>query len=137
MPACKQNHIPAQNHYIRNDPTALEDLKVAARELRNGEHLVTPFHWEIEFPEVFAPDRGGFDAIVGNPPFAGKNTLINGNRAGYLDWLQTIHEEIYGNADLVAYFFRRAFGLLRPDGAFGLIATNIIGQGDTRHTGLR
>ena len=33
----------------------------------------------------------GFDAIVGNPPFAGKNTLVDGNRDGYLDWLKTIH----------------------------------------------
>ena len=34
-----------------------------------------PFHWELEFPEVFAGDNPGFDAIVGNPPFAGKNTI--------------------------------------------------------------
>lgn len=27
------------------------------------------FHWEIEFPDVFSPDRAGFDAIVGNPPW--------------------------------------------------------------------
>lgn len=25
------------------------------------------FHWELEFPEVF--ERGGFDAVVGNPPW--------------------------------------------------------------------
>ena len=98
---------------------------------------VFPFHWEIEFPEVFQREGPGFDAFVGNPPFAGKNTLINGNRAGYLDWLKTLHEQSHGNADLVAHFFRRAFDLLRPNGAFGLIATNTIGQGDTRSTGLR
>nr|WP_312022838.1 hypothetical protein [Bradyrhizobium sp. 2S1] len=37
---------------------------------------------------------------------------------------------------MVAHFFRRAFALLREGGAFGLIATNTIGQGDTRETGL-
>lgn len=47
-----------------------------------------------------------------------------------------MHEGAHGNADLVTHFFRRAFGLLREDGAFGLIATNTIGQGDTRETGL-
>ena len=36
---------------------------------------LTPFHWEIEFPEVFARDNGGFDAIVGNPPFAAARTI--------------------------------------------------------------
>ena len=37
----------------------------------------------------------------------------------------------------MAHFFRRAFNLIRSGGAFGLIATNTIGQGDTRTTGLR
>lgn len=105
--------------------------------LRGGEHPVRPFHWEIEFPEVFARDNPGFDAFVGNPPFAGKNTVAAGNRAGYGAWLQTLHEGSHGNADLVAHFFRRAFSLLREDGVFGLIATNTIAQGDTRESGLR
>jgi hypothetical protein len=96
---------------------------------------ITPFHWELEFPEVFR--RGGFDVIVGNPPFAGKNTIIEGHAAGYLDWLKLTHAESHGNSDLAAHFFRRAFTLLKPGGCFGLIATNTIGQGDTRSTGLR
>lgn len=95
-----------------------------------------PFHWEIEFPEVFARDNPGFDAVLGNPPFAGKNTITVASGPDYLPWLQTLHEGAHGNADLVAHFFRRAFGLLRAGGAFGLIATNTIGQGDTRSTGL-
>lgn len=115
-------------------PTEVDAAQAA---LLTGPRPVHPFHWEIEFPEVFQRDAPGFDAFVGNPPFAGKNTLINGNRAGYLDWLKVIHAESHGNADLVAHFFRRAFDLLRPHGAFGLIATNTIGQGDTRSTGLR
>ena len=55
-----------------------EKLDAAAASLRAGEHPIPPFHWEIEFPEVFARENGGFDAIVGNPPFAGKNTIIGG-----------------------------------------------------------
>src|SRR5690606_29867167 len=117
-----------------------DELKAAAASLRAGEHPLRPFHWTVEFPEVFDLQRRdgdpGFDAIVGNPPFAGKNTIIGSNRAHYLPWLQTLHEGAHGNADLVAHFFRRAFGLLRQDGVFGLIATNTIGQGDTRATGL-
>ncbi|MFZ1413235.1 MAG: DNA methyltransferase, partial [Defluviicoccus sp.] len=98
---------------------------------------ITPFHWPVEFPEVFDRANPGFDAIVGNPPFAGKNTIIAGNPDRYLDWLQTLHEGAHGNADLVAHFFRRAFGLLRQGGTLGLIATNTLRQGDTRSTGLR
>lgn len=111
-------------------------VQEAARELQQGPHPVRPFHWEVELPEVFARDNAGFDAIVGNPPFAGKNSILDANRTGILDWLKTIHEGAHGNADYVAHFFRRAWGLLRSGGAFGLIATNTIGQGDTRESSL-
>lgn len=104
---------------------------------RHGSPPLVPFHWELELPEVFDRERPGFDAIVGNPPFAGKNTLKDGSPEGYLDWLKELHEGAHGNADLVAHFFRRAFGLLRSGGRLGLIATNTIRQGDTRATGLR
>jgi hypothetical protein len=107
-----------------------------SNELSTGAHPLRPFHWPIEFPEVFSGEKPGFDAIVGNPPFAGKNTIIAGHRAYYLPWLQTLHSGAHGNADLVAHFFRRAFGLLRQGGVLGLIATNTIGQGDTRASGL-
>ena len=106
-------------------------------ELRRKEPPLAPFHWEIEFPEVFDRENPGFDAVAGNPPFAGKNTVAAANVAGYPDWLKQVHEESHGNADLVAHFFRRAFGLLRTGGTCGLIATNTIAQGDTRSTGLR
>ena len=117
----------------------LEAKRVA---MRKAEKPIVAFHWEIEFPEVFQLDanlraRSGFDAIVGNPPFAGKNTLIEGHADGYLDWLKMLHEKSHGNSDLVAHFYRRAFNLLTDGGCFGLIATNTIGQGDTRSTGLR
>ena len=98
---------------------------------------VAPFHWELEFPEVFGRENPGFDAVVGNPPFAGKNTVASAHAASYPDWLKHLHAESHGNSDLVAHFFRRAFNLLREGGTLGLIATNTIGQGDTRSTGLR
>lgn len=122
--------------HISGMPPRWDLLETAAARLRAGEHDVTPFHWQVEFPEVFARENGGFDAIVGNPPFAGKNTIIAGSAKNFLPWLQTLHEGAHGNADLVAHFFRRAFGLLRQGGVSGLIATNTIGQGDTRASGL-
>ena len=112
-------------------------MRALAAGLRAGPQGLGPFHWQIEFPEAFATIEPGFDAIVGNPPFAGKNTLIRGHRDNYLPWLQTLHTGAHGNADLVAHFFRRGFALLRPGGCLGLIATNTIGQGDTRESGLR
>ena len=70
-------------------------------------------------------------------PSEGRTRSASANPEHYLDWLKELHEESHGNADLVAHFYRRCFNLLRRDGAFGLIATNTIGQGDTRSTGLR
>ena len=105
--------------------------------LRRSEPPLTPFHWQIEFPEVFERDNPGFDAIVGNPPFAGKNTVRAANVRHYPEWLKEAHAESHGNADLVAHFFRRAFDLIRTGATFGLIATNTIAQGDTRNTGLK
>jgi hypothetical protein len=114
-----------------------EKLKAIRDSLRKAENPITPFNWEIEFPEVFDRPNPGFDAIIGNPPFAGKNTTINGHLDGYVDWLKDIHPGSHGNADIVAHFFRRVFTIVRKGGTFGLIATNTIAQGDTRSTGLR
>jgi hypothetical protein len=105
--------------------------------LRGGQFPVTPFHWEIEFPEVFDRENPGFDGIVGNPPFVGGRRVRSAFGGHYFDWIGIVNADSSGNADLVAHFFRRAFSLLRHDGCFGLIATNTIGQGDTRATGLR
>ena len=112
-------------------------LNEAVDQLRIGDRPIEPFHWEIEFPEVFGREQGGFDVITGNPPFAGKNTIISSNRSGYIEWLKNIHTNSHGNSDLVAHFFRRAFNLISEGSSFGLIATNSIRQGDTRSTGLR
>lgn len=114
-----------------------EKLDEAAASLRNGEHSTPPFHWEIEFPEVFVRQRHGFDAFIGNPPFLGGSRIEPSYGRGYAEWLLHSCEGAHGKTDLVAYFFRKAFSLLRPGGCFGLISTNTISQGETRSTGLR
>lgn len=105
-------------------------------EMCHADPPLAPFHWELEFPEVFERDNPGFDAIVGNPPFAGKNSTIKGNRTGFVDWIMTVHQKSHGNSDLVAHFFRTAFQYIRASGTLGLVATSRIGEGDTRTTGL-
>ncbi len=113
--------------------TKLRDM---VEELHQGAHGVPPLHWEAEFPEVFNRPNFGFDCVVGNPPFLG-GTLI-GNRFGlaYHDLVVDIFADSTGLTDLVGFFLRRAFGLLRNGGALGLVATNTVAQGDTRVAGL-
>ena len=114
-----------------------DELAEPLERLREGEKGIQPLHWQLAFPDVFGREQPGFDVFVGNPPFAGKNTIAEGNPDSILDWFKQLHLESHGNADLVAHFFRRCFDLLRPGGSLGLIATNTIAQGDTRSTGLR
>lgn len=107
-----------------------------------------PFHWGVEFPEVFYQERpdpldGGkvnsaaaVDAFVGNPPFLGGKLISGQFGDSYSSWLEQLHSASK-NADLSAHFFRRAAMLLGKHGTIGLIATNTIGQGDTRATGLQ
>jgi hypothetical protein len=99
-----------------------------------GQFSVSPFHWEIEYPEVFDRETPGFDGIVGNPPFLGGRRTSSALGDAYSEWLSATNEKSSNNADLAAFFFRRAFDLLNKGGKFGLIATNTISQGDTRGT---
>ncbi|MDU3816763.1 MAG: type IIL restriction-modification enzyme MmeI [Pantoea sp.] len=96
-----------------------------------------PFHWPLEFPEVFSGEHSGFDSIVGNPPFLGGKRITGIVGVAYRDWLvNSVAERRVGSADLVAYFFLRSWCLLRQEGNFGLLAVNTIAEGDTRQVGL-
>jgi hypothetical protein len=110
----------------------------ALNALGHGARAIRPFHWEIEFPEVFGRENRGFDAIVGNPPFLGGPQLTESfGSPAYQEWLKEYNERAFGNADLSAYFFRRAFSIMKPCGALGFVATNSISEGGTRTTGLQ
>ena len=112
---------------------ASEDLAVDAP---NGRPR-RPFHWPLEFPEVFGRDNIGFDAFVGNPPFIGGHRITGAMGTAYRNWLvAAIADNQKGAADLVAFFFLRSGKLLRIGGGFGLLATNTIAEGDTRQVGL-
>lgn len=106
------------------------EVQAMAAEIR-ARHA--PFHWWLELPAT------RLVAIVGNPPFGGKDTLAN-QGPGYRDMLKHLYPGdtgVRGNCDVSAYFMRRAAQLLGTRGTFGLISTNTIAQGDTRSIGLQ
>ncbi|HFX1219058.1 restriction endonuclease [Pseudomonas aeruginosa] len=112
-------------------------LAALSSDLPSEKSARRPFHWPLEFPEVFARERGGFDGIIGNPPFLGGKRITGVAGIAFRDWLVAhVAEGRRGSADLVAYFFLRAWSLLREGGAFGLLAVNTIAEGDTRQVGL-
>lgn len=91
------------------------------------------FHWFIEFPEVFS--EGGFDCVLGNPPFLGGQKLSGSFGDAFLENVKYQFAPI-GAVDLVTYFFRRIFTIIRPKGFQSLISTNTIAQGKAREDGL-
>jgi hypothetical protein len=122
--------------WIAGKSVAWDKLADMGAILRQGARPLIPFHWQLEFPEVFVDDKGGFDVIVGNPPFMGGSLLSRAMGKAMVNWLTANYEPSNGKSDLVAFFFRQAFALLRPGGALGLIGTKTIRQGFSRFTSL-
>jgi hypothetical protein len=91
------------------------------------------FHWFIEFPDVF--NEGGFDCVLGNPPFLGGQKLSGFFGNNFLEYIKYAFRPI-GAVDLVTYFFRRIFNIVKPGGFQSLISTNTIAQGSAREDGL-
>ncbi|MGB3496451.1 MAG: DNA methyltransferase, partial [Elainellaceae cyanobacterium] len=104
-----------------------------------GQPTREPFHWALEFPEVFLEEDApkGFSAIVGNPPFQGGKKITGTVGTDYREFLvEYLARGTKGVADLCTYFFLNAGALVTQEGNFGLVATNTIAQGDTREVGL-
>ncbi|WP_045561611.1 Eco57I restriction-modification methylase domain-containing protein [Streptomyces sp. FxanaA7] len=126
---------------VEDDSEVVREARATAEEwlgaeLPEGALERRPVHWPLVFPEVFSL-RGGFDAIVGNPPFLGGKKLTAPFGQAYREYLvDCLAGGRRGNADLVAYFELRAHELMNSVGQSGLVATNTLAQGDTREVGL-
>jgi hypothetical protein len=97
------------------------------------------FHWELEFPEVFFDDRGarlwrgGFDAVLGNPPWdmiradsgaAAQRDRVRTDAHAFVRF--TRDSGVYaaqsdGHANRYQLFLERAIHLTRPGGRIGLV----------------
>jgi len=128
----KQALLQVENSF--ND-LAVEQIEAEDRKQLQKAGCPKPFHWPLEFPEVFM-DRGGFDGIVGNPPFIGGARVSAVLGDDYLAFILRAYSRTSGNGDLVAFFVRRGAQLLRSCGLLGVITTNSIAQGTTREGSL-
>jgi len=91
------------------------------------------FNWFLEFPEII--EQGGFDCILGNPPYLGGQALSGTYGHSFCTYVKWEYAPT-GLSDLVVYFVRRIYGLLRPGGFSAFITTNSIKDGDVRKDGL-
>ncbi|WP_271611558.1 Eco57I restriction-modification methylase domain-containing protein [Bradyrhizobium sp. CCBAU 21360] len=105
--------------------------------LPDGKKSRRPFHWCLEFPEVFLA-RGGFDALVGNPPFLGNRMISGAFGPPYKDFLSNNLglTPKPATADIVVFFFLRALSLVPSNGYFGMLARRSIAEGRNREIGL-
>ena len=119
---------------LRNYSLGLRGLTTAeldaCRTVRDKEHI---FHWFLEFPEIMS--RGGFDCILGNPPYLGGYFLSGTYGHAFCEWVKWQYPPA-GLSELVVFFLRRIFGLLRDDGYMSVITTNSITDGKIRKDGL-
>ncbi len=63
---------PTDRESLRHVPTPLsfhEPLVAKDSIVKQLAAEVKFFHWELEFPDVFSPERNGFDSVLGNPPW--------------------------------------------------------------------
>jgi len=112
------------------------ELSEPLERLREGEKGIQPLHWQLAFPDVFTRDNSGFDVFVGNPPFLGGRRITGSESMSYLSFLTSYFFPAGDTCDICAYFLRKAYNLLRLNGALGMITCQTISKGPTREGGL-
>lgn len=76
------------------------------------------FNWEQSFPKVF--EKGGFDVIIGNPPYVRQELLSKIDK----DYFVKKYKTGNGTADLYVYFYELALTILKQNGVLAYITPN-------------
>ena len=113
--------VPRDHRGSRSDNEQFAGLST------HGVEPIRPFHWPLEFPEVFDEPRDGFDALIGCPPcaaYAGRaaqpisTTLWN--------HYSYVSEAFRGNRTLQSLFVHRCASLLAQGGRLGLVVPSAM-----------
>ena len=81
---------------------------------------VKAFDWDKKDGFAAIMDEGGFDAVIGNPPYVRQETLGK----AFKDYAKGKFESYVGTADLYIYFIERSHQLLKSGGRYGVICSN-------------
>ena len=74
------------------------------------------FNWQTEFPKVF--EKGGFDVVIGNPPYVRAELLPQADLNYYCSHYQVFTPD----GDLFSYFYEKGMNLLKTNGLFSFIS---------------
>ena len=58
------------------------ELALDKEQRKEIQHKIKPFEWKVAFPQVFK--QGGFDAVIGNPPYVGRSTSFEDKEKNYI-----------------------------------------------------
>jgi len=70
------------------------------------------FIWKLEFGDVFK-DNGGFDVIIGNPPYIDSEGMINAGQKDLREYISKTYKYTKGNWDIYIAFFEIGLELLK------------------------
>jgi len=82
-------------------------------------YRINAFDWEAEFPDIM--QAGGFDAVIGNPPWG---ALLTEPELQYLK--KRNREIIVRMIDSFMYFVHQGSAKLRTHGLFGMILPDVV-----------
>jgi type I restriction-modification system DNA methylase subunit len=80
------------------------------------------FNWEKEFPQIF--EKGGFDVVIGNPPYVNANELKKSLTELQYKYLKSNYITAKGTVDLYIYFFEKGIKLTKEEGILSYITPN-------------
>ena len=97
--------------------------------LRSWPPIPAPVHWSEAFPEVF-DYRGGFNAVIGNPPFLGGNSIARPLGRDYREHLvNTIAAGRRTTVNLAVYCWLRMHQLASDHGVVGIVGPDGLLRG--------
>lgn len=76
-----------------------------------------PFNWEQEFKDIMT--QGGFDVVIGNPPYVKIQSLLRDEA----DYYREMYQSAFGSFDIYVLFLEQAVKLLKPGGWLGFITS--------------
>lgn len=83
---------------------------------------INAFDWNDEFKEIM--NRGGFDCIIGNPPYVRSISLKENNPTSWEYYRTSYRSTESREWDIYLIFVEKALGLLKENGKLGYILPN-------------